>query len=55
MGNGEIDSLRRELEELRREVIVIKRALRNKIARYEIGQIRRGKDVSSILNLQDMN
>jgi hypothetical protein len=52
---GEINSLKEELEELRREVNVIKRAVRNKIARYEIGLIRRGKEVKSILDLRDLN
>lgn len=51
--SDEVSSLRKELEELKREVTVLKRALRNKIARYEIGQIRKGRDISSILDLHD--
>lgn len=48
---NDIASIRAELEELKKEVRVIKRAVRNKIARYEIGQIKKGKDVDSILEL----
>jgi hypothetical protein len=52
---GDIASLEEELQELKREITVIKRAVRNKIARYEIGQVKRGKDVNSILDLRDLN
>ncbi|MEM2760677.1 MAG: hypothetical protein QXU32_05750 [Nitrososphaerales archaeon] len=52
---NEIASLREELKGLKREITVIKRAVRNKIARYEIGQVKKGKDVSSILELKDLN
>ena len=52
---GDIASLEEELKQLKREVTVIKRAVRNKIARYEIGQVKRGKDVNSILGLRDLN
>jgi hypothetical protein len=52
---GDIASLEEELKQLKREVTVIKRAVRNKIARYEIGQVKRGKDVNSILDLRDLN
>ncbi len=52
---SDIASLKEELEELKREVLVIKRAVRNKVARYEIGQIRNGKDIDSILDLKDLH
>ncbi len=39
-----------EVATLRAEVDIIKRALRNKIARYEISSIKGGKDVSSIID-----
>jgi len=52
---GDIASLEEELKELKREVTVIKRAVRNKIARYEIGQVKKGKDINSILDLRDLN
>ncbi len=39
-----------EVAVLRAEVDIIKRALRNKIARYEISSIKGGKDVSSIID-----
>ncbi|MFQ5940670.1 MAG: hypothetical protein ACE5KA_03105 [Nitrososphaerales archaeon] len=49
--DGEIASLKEELKQLKHEVTVIKRAVRNTIARYEIGQLRNGKDIDSILDL----
>jgi hypothetical protein len=52
---SEIASLRAELEELKREVQVIKRAVRHKIARYEIDQVKKGKLIKSILDLKDLN
>jgi hypothetical protein len=52
---GDIASLEEELKQLKREITVIKRAVRNKIARYEIGQVKKGKDVNSILDLRDLN
>lgn len=52
---NEVSSLKKEVEELKREVTVMKRALRNKIARYEIGQIKKGHDINSILDLRDLN
>lgn len=52
---GDIASLEEELKELKREITVIKRAVRNKIARYEIGQVKRGRDVNSILDMRDLN
>ncbi len=39
-----------EVATLRAEVDIIKGALRNKIARYEISSIKGGKDVSSIID-----
>jgi cell division protein FtsB len=39
-----------EVATLRAEVDIIKRAMRNKIARYEISSIKGGKDVSSIID-----
>jgi len=48
-------TLREELAGLKREVQVIKRALKHKIARYEIGQIKKGREIDSILDLKDLN
>lgn len=39
-----------EVATLRAEVDIIKSALRNKIARYEISSIKGGKDISSIID-----
>ncbi|MFB5610414.1 MAG: hypothetical protein ACE5R3_05040 [Nitrosopumilaceae archaeon] len=39
-----------EVATLRAEVDILKRALRNKIARYEISSIKKGTDVSSIID-----
>ena len=39
-----------EVAEMRNEVDILKKALRNKIARHEISQIRKGKDISSIID-----
>ncbi len=39
-----------EVATLRAEVDILKRALRNKIARYEISSIKGGKDVTSIID-----
>ncbi len=39
-----------EVASLREEINIIKMALRNKIARHEISMIKRGKDVSSIID-----
>jgi hypothetical protein len=43
--------LREELIELKRQVQIIKKVIKEEIARYEIDQIKRGKDVESILDL----
>lgn len=39
-----------ELALLRSEVDILKRALRNKIARHEISMIKKGNDISSIID-----
>lgn len=52
--DSEVAELKEEVEELKRKVTVIKRALRNEIARYEVNQVKKGRDVSSILDLKDM-
>lgn len=39
-----------EVANLRMEIDIVKRALRNKIARHEIKMIKEGKDVSSIID-----
>lgn len=44
-----VSRMEEEIKVLKREVTVLKRALRNKIARYEVGQIRRGRDIQSIV------
>jgi len=45
-----IAKLEDEIAEVRNEIDVIKKALRNKIARHEIEMIRKGKDVASIID-----
>ena len=47
---GRITKLEDEVAGLRVEVDTIKRALRNKIARHEISVIKKGTDVSSIID-----
>ncbi len=39
-----------EVASLKEEIRIIKRALRNKIARHEISMIKKGKDISSIID-----
>lgn len=39
-----------EVASLRNEVDVLKKALRNKLARHEISQIKKGRDISSIID-----
>jgi len=39
-----------EIASLRNEVDILKKALRNKIARHEISMIKKGKDISSIVD-----
>lgn len=49
--DSEIAALKEEIEELKHEVTVLKKALRDKIARYEVSQVRKGRDINSILDL----
>ena len=39
-----------EVASLRTEVDVLKKALRNKIARHEVSMLKKGKDISSIID-----
>lgn len=39
-----------EIALLRSEVDILKRALRNRIARHEISMIKKGQDISSIID-----
>jgi len=45
-----VAKLEDEIALLRSEVNLIKRALRNKIARHEIALIKQGKDIESIID-----
>jgi len=45
-----VAKLEDEIAALRNEVDVLKKALRNKIARHEISMIKEGKDISSIVD-----
>ena len=45
-----VAKLEDEIALLRTEVDVIKGAMRNKIARHEISNIKKGRDVSSIID-----
>jgi cell division protein FtsB len=45
-----VAKLEDEVATLRNEVDVLKRALRNKLARHEISQIKKGQDISSIID-----
>jgi len=45
-----VAQLEDEVATLRAEVDIIKAALRNKIARYEISSIRKGQDINSIVD-----
>lgn len=47
--NIDLATLREELNELKHEIQVIKTALKNKIARYEIDQVKKGREMESIL------
>ena len=51
----DLATLREELAELKREVQVIKRAVKHKIARYEIDQVKKGRNIESILGPKDLN
>jgi cell division protein FtsB len=39
-----------EIATLRAEVDVLKKALRNKIARHEVSMLKKGQDISSIID-----
>ncbi|MDH3677905.1 MAG: hypothetical protein OEQ12_06345 [Nitrosopumilus sp.] len=45
-----VAKLEDEIALLRSEVDIIKRALRNKIARHEIDMIKKGQDIDSIID-----
>ncbi|MCE2497720.1 MAG: hypothetical protein J4F28_01770 [Nitrosopumilaceae archaeon] len=45
-----VSALEEEVAVLRSEVDLLKRALRNKIARHEISMIKKGEDVESIID-----
>jgi len=45
-----VAKLEDEIASLRNEVDVLKKALRNKIARHEISMIKKGDDITSIVD-----
>ena len=45
-----VAKLEDEVSNLRAEVDVLKKALRNKIARHEVSMLKKGKDISSIID-----
>ncbi|MAY24468.1 MAG: hypothetical protein CMO17_02865 [Thaumarchaeota archaeon] len=45
-----VSKLEDEIATLRNEIDVIKNAFRNELARHEIKMIKRGQDVTSIIN-----
>ncbi len=45
-----VAKLEDEVAMLREELNILKKALRNKIARHEISQIKKGNDISSIID-----
>jgi cell division protein FtsB len=45
-----VAKLEDEVANLRAEVDVLKKALRNKIARHEVSMLKKGKDISSIID-----
>lgn len=45
-----VEKLENDIAILRHEVDVLKKALRNKIARHEVSMIKKGKDIVSIID-----
>lgn len=45
-----VAKLEDEVAMLRSEVDILKKALRNKLARHEISQIKKGQDITSIID-----
>lgn len=45
-----VAKLEDEVALLRNELDILKRALRNKLARHEISQIKKGQDITSIID-----
>jgi cell division protein FtsB len=45
-----VAKLEDEIAAMRMEIDVLKKALRNKIARHEISLLKKGKDISSIID-----
>ncbi len=45
-----VAKLEDEIALLRSEIDIVKRAMRNKIARHEISMIKKGKEISSIID-----
>lgn len=45
-----VAKLEDEVANLRAEVDVLKKALRNKIARHEVSMLKKGQDISSIID-----
>ncbi|KAG0510906.1 MAG: hypothetical protein NPMRD1_520002 [Nitrosopumilales archaeon] len=45
-----VAKLEDEIALLRNEVDVLKKALRNKIARHEVSMLKKGKDITSIID-----
>lgn len=45
-----VAKLEDEVANLRSEVDVLKKALRNKIARHEVSMLKKGQDISSIID-----
>jgi cell division protein FtsB len=45
-----VAKLEDEVAALRNEIDILKKALRNKLARHEIAQIKKGEDITSIID-----